>query len=537
MHRCLQISEILYLVLRVLQGDPEDHYIALHPSTLAALARTCRAFREPALNILWERQNNIVGIIQCLPSGCWEYRHVREGRKGEMLSFMRSLVPRDWIRFIYYARKIKYLELSGKGSDHRDRFPSDAALLDLSTYRVSGALFPCLRKLSLFEVKSGYWNIMNIFVSPVLKILNVYDSGFGKRPSERDVTSLLSDIVRISSDLSTLKLELQGPDNRPNSIPFILEDLRALRDVNLDLPDDRLAAGASFAWLRSLPNLTCLTLRDDGLPVDLNLASKTISSSKFTSLKNLSIEICNLSPTYAMLQVFSGVPLKTLNIRVADCEERPILGSDVQELLETVARCCPHTSLRSFSIDLDVLAESYEQIRLRSSHIQSLLVFKNVTEVTLETGFCLEIGDDQFKDIIMAWPQLSRLSIHVPRTWSREFRPMLTQASLEMLAVHCPLLRHLVINFDATQMSQPTQGYGMGRLLEFLNVEWSPIERPEDAAAFLSAVFPQLTSITSMASYVVNRTYERRWADVSKALECGRMMRSVTGMEARPSGC
>lgn len=63
MHQALQIQEILLGVF--------SHYRLpgwwLPTSELAALARTCRAFKESALNLLWETLHDPSPLAKCLP--------------------------------------------------------------------------------------------------------------------------------------------------------------------------------------------------------------------------------------------------------------------------------------------------------------------------------------------------------------------------------------------------------------------------------------------------------------------------------------
>ena len=51
--------------------------------TLAALARTCRTFYEPSINVLWRTLRDIHPLIRTFPAQLWEeevFAHNREGR-------------------------------------------------------------------------------------------------------------------------------------------------------------------------------------------------------------------------------------------------------------------------------------------------------------------------------------------------------------------------------------------------------------------------------------------------------------------------
>ncbi|KAH7919409.1 hypothetical protein BV22DRAFT_1023044, partial [Leucogyrophana mollusca] len=39
---------------------------------LCVLARTCRAFQEMALDLLWETLNSVGPLVQCLPRDVWK---------------------------------------------------------------------------------------------------------------------------------------------------------------------------------------------------------------------------------------------------------------------------------------------------------------------------------------------------------------------------------------------------------------------------------------------------------------------------------
>ncbi|KAJ6533966.1 hypothetical protein DFH09DRAFT_932442, partial [Mycena vulgaris] len=41
---------------------------------LSALARTCRAFQDPALDILWRNQESLVPLLSCIPFDAWDVK-------------------------------------------------------------------------------------------------------------------------------------------------------------------------------------------------------------------------------------------------------------------------------------------------------------------------------------------------------------------------------------------------------------------------------------------------------------------------------
>ncbi|KAF8124654.1 hypothetical protein K438DRAFT_1892945 [Mycena galopus ATCC 62051] len=80
MHCTLEIPEILYLIFAQVQRlYCYDERLGRRDPDLAALARTCKTFRGPALDFLWREQENLVNVLRLLPS------HVCREREGQPL--------------------------------------------------------------------------------------------------------------------------------------------------------------------------------------------------------------------------------------------------------------------------------------------------------------------------------------------------------------------------------------------------------------------------------------------------------------------
>jgi hypothetical protein len=65
MHPCLLISEITSLFCTQLRDDNSRR-------SLAAVAQTCRALSEIALDALWYELNDIQLLVRCMPPDLWE---------------------------------------------------------------------------------------------------------------------------------------------------------------------------------------------------------------------------------------------------------------------------------------------------------------------------------------------------------------------------------------------------------------------------------------------------------------------------------
>jgi hypothetical protein len=71
LHICLLPPEILFHIFSIYQ---EDHHVLLSScAALGSLARTCKTFKEPALDILWQELDGLEPLVSrpvaCLPAG------------------------------------------------------------------------------------------------------------------------------------------------------------------------------------------------------------------------------------------------------------------------------------------------------------------------------------------------------------------------------------------------------------------------------------------------------------------------------------
>jgi len=65
MHPCLNVDEILSLVACEL-------VVSEAKATAVALACCCKGFEEPVLDTLWETQEQLTPLLECLPQEVWK---------------------------------------------------------------------------------------------------------------------------------------------------------------------------------------------------------------------------------------------------------------------------------------------------------------------------------------------------------------------------------------------------------------------------------------------------------------------------------
>ncbi|KAF8120812.1 hypothetical protein EV363DRAFT_1278502 [Boletus edulis] len=96
MHPALQIQEILLNIFG--HCFPPGGWEAT--ADLAALARTCHAFKDPALDILWEELFDLSPLARCLPEACRQ-------ESTKCYSLRRMLTQNEWDILQGYTHRIR----------------------------------------------------------------------------------------------------------------------------------------------------------------------------------------------------------------------------------------------------------------------------------------------------------------------------------------------------------------------------------------------------------------------------------------------
>ncbi|KAJ6496876.1 hypothetical protein DFH09DRAFT_1052252, partial [Mycena vulgaris] len=153
MHRCLQILEILEETF-VHFGYPES----ADSKALVTLARTCKRFQNPALDILRQRQETLMNLLRCLPEDALDRTATQTPR------FLRSLVAADWNRPREYTHRVKEFVTSHWSSSMAEILPALAEIFPSSSF---------LPNLVRLEWDGRQCQSMDLLLSPVLQKINV----------------------------------------------------------------------------------------------------------------------------------------------------------------------------------------------------------------------------------------------------------------------------------------------------------------------------------------------------------------------------
>ncbi|OAX41712.1 hypothetical protein K503DRAFT_797776 [Rhizopogon vinicolor AM-OR11-026] len=152
MHICLLPTETLldiFANIRGQRGSRRDR------ATIAALARTCRKFKEPALDTLWEHTYGFEPFISCLPDDVVK-------RTTKWVSLKRHLFSGEWKIFAQYAHRVRSLII----------YDFD---LDMISERVVQALvsmpslLPKLRELQWWDERESFFPLLRALLVPTVR--------------------------------------------------------------------------------------------------------------------------------------------------------------------------------------------------------------------------------------------------------------------------------------------------------------------------------------------------------------------------------
>ncbi|KIJ13760.1 hypothetical protein PAXINDRAFT_116679, partial [Paxillus involutus ATCC 200175] len=148
MHNALGIHEILFDIFNhvcaITAADGSTKKPNLNPS-LVALARTCRAFQEPALDALWLQLDDLTPLLRCLPEDVWVLSAVEEASQDrtEVFGIRRPLNESEWGILQGYTRRIRVVTSINSRTGQLE----ETAVKALCYPPVASPLFPGLRQI------------------------------------------------------------------------------------------------------------------------------------------------------------------------------------------------------------------------------------------------------------------------------------------------------------------------------------------------------------------------------------------------------
>ncbi|OBZ72428.1 putative feruloyl esterase B-1 [Grifola frondosa] len=482
MHRALQIRELLDIVIKYIRCGGDTR-------TVAALAVTCRAFHDAALDRLWWTLKGLEHLVMCLPSDAWEVSH-------DYLTITRELSASDWERFDYYASRVRVLAFTDKGDafetdDTSSWYSQPRAKCWLDSfgplfYDRSSPLLPNLRRLEWVDYEL-HWSpefYEKLLVPTVASLILTAETYTLIKPADM---SIWKSPQFLSLPLQELTLHLR---ERDNSLPLIRQALPHFRHLR------------EF-YLIGIP-----------ITVDALVELGHLPLLKFATLR-LSAED-------------NFIPSLTATDALREASFSDYDAASPGELFQMLHDHCSHSSLRSISVERRFNAinpfgvVSIHALRPLFAFHQLTLFYISTREVfsldrpsaqTSEPPY--DLDDAAIWEMAMAWPALQSLNLG-QEDWHHVSG--ISLRGLGHLAEKCPCLDTLYIAVDASRADDlpPELDGRCNKTIDTLYLLDSQPGDPPVVAAFLARIFPNLKRIDVM---LFSKTPERQaWKETQRLL-------------------
>ncbi|KAG6818781.1 hypothetical protein H0H93_001824 [Arthromyces matolae] len=504
MHRCLQIPEVVCIIfehVRNLSDSKNAH------KALARLARTCKSFSSPALDILWYTQFSLLNLLKCFPK---DVITLRKDHSIHMNRFALNRKPKlkDYERVLFYGSRIRLLGCtSGPILDAKVDTLVYSTLL--SQRRWVGPLLPNLQGLEIdLEDFMGQVVYVRLTIGPSLhriKLQDDYGTGDFNRNEEfwrtrsTSWNNALAVLAPHVADLQHFQFSsfLDWIFRYPtmeciNSFCQSFRRVQSLRVMNLRLTNDVLK------HLSTLPHLSVLEFGIDSK--ELRAFVDTPSSpEEFNKIASLSIFTDSISACTSLLSRSAFHHLLSLCIGQVSAGGDWDIGAFVSNLVTPFLETLEIWKLDPSSEVLGVEPEDHPPIPFTRSMLYSLLSFPSVTCLDITFDLSLQLDDDDIKAIATAWPDLRKLSLP---DHSLQLTAPITFEGLLSLTQHCKQLGELTIRVDASKIPDfASSGVLEPSNLLYFDACTSPLHDAPALLEIIPLIFPRLDTLNISDSY------------------------------------
>ena len=483
MHVCLSVDEIVRLIACELVASKSK-------ATTVAFAGCRKSFEDPALDVLWGTQEELLPLLKCLPGDVWNEGGYAVSTPTTWCSlslnrFIRKAFKRfpttpEWARFRKYSRRMRKL-----GEDNVLDALSSEVFSILQLCAITEPLFPNIKTLDLMPTEKSIL-FVPLFLSPRTTTVSIKFSPSAPLPPTAMIASVIATFPTLCPNLQ--EITLVRPPRDPTTVATVSEMLlainrNALRHFHVFSPLTEEAREVIYA-LPDLCSLSVVIERGVSLP-----------SAVLPNLTDLTIAYEHESD---WLQIFRGAvfgPLETVTFASEQI-------ANLLELFESVALAASiQNTLSSFTI---LTACSW------NPNYPSLHQFTQLTYLAIafscDDGCSSTVDDDVVMNLARTMPKLETLDIGGHPC--REIPIGVTAKGLVVLAHCCPGLSNLRIHFQVTSLSTPPAINGVttnpwsasprrGCALGYLEVGHIPVSEESVAvvALTLAHIFPHITRI------------------------------------------
>ncbi|KAI5987413.1 hypothetical protein EDC04DRAFT_2614816 [Pisolithus marmoratus] len=486
MHRCLSVYDILQLVFRCIEDRP----------TLCALAITCRTFNEPATDLIWQTLD-AVGTYLAASSSARQGDTTKSSTTNRELVLSHPLSDSDWSIIRRLSSRVRRFRTSFPAPQFADNDVPQWFMF-LASPPDPSFLFPNLCDLS-------------IEVSSALRSVNHHTERFQAairffhlllRPHLLALRIDIPDLFYCHFDVSSIpvlcpnirRLRIGGPrfnfrsvsphDELGDKFSRVVSELCHLDSVESYPTCWKILSG--LAQAKALRRLWLF------LPRDIGHRPERPSGSTFPQLRTLGV--CAKSfESYIDLFSWTSLNQVTKICMLCEVQENDYTSQALVDLSFLISSQCKHLEFLWFLTDHLPFYNSPPS--WPRPMLECYQVYRQLRVIALKTRYSVTISDDDFEDMIKAWPDLEVFHLfHNPTECPPDH---LTLRGVTALLHHCPKLKHFTLTFDATFVPERVAHGTVVRnmAVRYMGVHTSPVSERRDVAAYLSATMPSLEII------------------------------------------
>lgn len=434
MHPALLVSELLTIIFRHLQSL-ESCSLDSPKRSLTSCAVTCRAWKEPALRIIWEQLDSLLPLMRLFPTDAFS----NGSHAPTFWRFKRSLRPSDWTAYTRYSTLVRHLAFR----EGRDVVAS--ALIALVVQRPAhfqrNPLLPNLVSLKWTASVDTSLTLCAILVPPGLGSLTINLVGAETYSAERNDTTggLLCTIADLAPNLKELHLNIDKLW-AVSDVVIPIKSLCKLETLTLDV-------GSIGAYIvRGLcqhPTIRKFVIDLCGVEESFltHLLAHRAQAGEFPALEEM-ILLADINIVNTTLSNLIRAPLTRLAISTFTLAHTDSLAHCFMHIAEN------SPNLTSLTLITSLLDSTLHQ-PLKLAHLSPLAALRDLAVLSIELGFPIQLDDAGLISFIQGLPCLTSLVLSPAPEWAPAgWRPRTTMRSLEWISQYAPQITNLGVALD-----------------------------------------------------------------------------------------
>ncbi|KAG2120386.1 hypothetical protein DEU56DRAFT_928412 [Suillus clintonianus] len=434
----------------------------------------CRAFKGPALDVLWRNLPSIEPFVSCLPTHIWGF-----SLRGELI-LLKPIDTKAWATFDKYASRVRSI------TQTRDPTPiiEHLRILMLSYPDPASTMFSNLRSLTWNDNQSHLAiEFLRVACVPSLIPLDLRITSFSPA-----LISILSTIGTTCPNLTSFRPQIDFPTLNSCYVPSLtqaicqLHNLSTLAVCELDDPGMEYVTqlkSLKTLWLHIAPR------RKGSSPQSLGLEHLDCLVLQGLRLNHITDFLCYLRTvqTKHFTTVFSGNAFG----------QQP---DSMFEFCGMLLERCDNDTLETITL-CEQFHNAFHSVSAQPSDFSPLRLFHNLTHVNVKAACIISISDDELSELVEPWPKLKTFRLSYYHNPNSTLLP--TFHGLINVLRRCPELVSLYLVVDTTQLDgidvkSPGNGIRNDGLQELV-LGNSPISSPLYVALVLSSLFPNLAEV------------------------------------------